>query len=253
MTPWVQRLLIANVLVFFLQMTMPAITGMLDFVPALILTRPWTVVTYMFLHGGIGHIFGNMLALFFFGPRVEQRMGSERFFALYFISGISGALLSFIFSPMSPIIGASGAVFGVTLAFARFWPRDKIYIWGVLPVEARWLVVGYTVYTLFAVRSGGSGIAHFAHLGGFLGAFVYLQILGRNAAGRRFRQQVAAAPPPKAMGDWSRVDRSTIHEVNRDEVNRILDKISATGIASLTPAERVFLSNFVPPDDRPRS
>ena len=253
MTPWVQRLLIANVLVFFLQMTMPGITSMLDFVPALILSRPWTVVTYMFLHGGIGHIFGNMLALFFFGPRVEQRMGSERFFALYFISGISGALLSFIFSPMSPIIGASGAVFGVTLAFAQFWPRDKIYIWGVLPVEARWLVIGYTVYTLFAVREGGSGIAHFAHLGGFLGAFIYLQFLSRNAAGRRFRQQAAAAPPPAAIGDWSRVDQSSIHEVNRDEVNRILDKISATGITSLTPAERQFLSNFVPPDDRPRS
>lgn len=253
MTPWVQRLLIANVLVFFLQMTMPGITGMLDFVPALILARPWTVVTYMFLHGGLGHIFGNMLALFFFGPRVEQRIGSERFFALYFISGISGALLSFIFSPMSPIIGASGAVFGVTLAFARFWPRDKIYIWGVLPVEARWLVVGYTVYTLFAVRTGGGGIAHFAHLGGFLGAFIYLQFLGRNAAGRRFKQKAVAAPPPTAIGDWSRVDTSSIHEVNRDEVNRILDKISASGIASLTPAERQFLSNFVPPDDRPRN
>jgi membrane associated rhomboid family serine protease len=252
-TPWVQRLLIANIVVFFVQMTMPALTNQLAFVPNAVLARPWTMVTYMFLHGGLGHIFWNMIALYFFGPRVEQRMGSERFFALYILSGISGALLSFALAPAAAVIGASGAIYGVMLAFARFWPRDQIYIWGILPVEARWLVVGYTLISLFGGFGGGVGnVAHFAHLGGFAGAFLYLTFLDRAQGAKRFKREATAAPPviDSTVKNWRNVDRGAIHAVNKDEVDRILDKISATGLASLTPQERLFLSNFVPPDDR---
>jgi hypothetical protein len=194
------------------------------------------------------HIFFNMLGLYFFGPRVEQRIGSSRFFALYMISGITGGLLSF-YNPMTPIIGASGAIFGVLMAYARFWPRDQMLIWGIIPIEARWMVMLYTVISLVGV---GGGVAHFAHLGGFLGAFLYLVWLERTAGSRKFRQ-VATAPPPAKdamLGNWRNVNRAGIHAVNKDEVDRILDKISATGISSLTPQERTFLSNFVPPDDR---
>ncbi len=107
MTPWVQRLLIANVLVFALQYFSPGVTSMLMFYPTEVLHRPWTLVTYMFVHGSIGHIFFNMLALYFFGPPVEQRMGENRFITLYLISGIVGALLSMVLG--NPILGASGA------------------------------------------------------------------------------------------------------------------------------------------------
>src|SRR3954467_11505343 len=98
MTKWVRTLLIANVVVFFLQMTAPQITDGLVFVPMLALYRPWTIITYMFLHGGFSHILFNMLALYFFGPDVEVRLGSKRFITLYMLSGISGALLSFLFA-----------------------------------------------------------------------------------------------------------------------------------------------------------
>src|SRR4029079_11028565 len=101
-------------------------------------TRPWTLVTYMFLHAGLGHIFWNMLGLYFFGPRVESRMGSQRFITLYFVSGIVGALFSVVLAPRFAVLGASGAVLGVLMAFARFWPRERLYIWGVLPIDARW-------------------------------------------------------------------------------------------------------------------
>jgi membrane associated rhomboid family serine protease len=247
-TPWVQRFLIANVLMFFVQQTAPAVTGSLVFVPAFLLTRPWTLVTYMFLHGGFTHILFNMLGLYFFGPRVEQRIGSSRFVALYMISGITGGLLSF-YNPMTAIVGASGAVYGVLLAYARFWPRDQIFIWGVIPVEVRWLVL---IYTAISLMGWGSGVAHFAHLGGFLGAFLYLLWLERTAGSSKFRRVATAPPPAKdaVLGNWRNVNRDSIHAVNKDEVDRILDKISATGIASLTPQERLFLSNFVPPDDR---
>ena len=253
MTPWVQRLLIANVLVFFLQMTVPGLEVQLAFIPAFILARPWTIVTYMFVHASFTHILFNMIALYFFGPRVEQRIGSERFFSLYMISGITGGLLSFVFAPAAPIVGASGAIFGVMLAYARFWPRDRIYIWGVLPIEARWLVIGYTVLSLWWGFGGGaSGTAHFAHLGGFVGGFLCLLYMQRHQGTKRFRKQATAPPPAKdsLVGDWRKVDRTRIHAINREEVDRILDKISKSGIASLTPQERLFLSNFVPPDDR---
>jgi len=252
-TPWVQRLLIANVLVFFLQQTMPGLEVQLAFIPSLILARPWTIVTYMFVHAGLTHILFNMIALYFFGPRVEQRIGSERFFSLYMISGITGGLLSFIFAPAAPIVGASGAIFGVMLAYARFWPRDRIYIWGVLPIEARWLVIGYTVLSLWWGFGGGaSGTAHFAHLGGFVGGFLCLLYMQRHQGAKRFRKQATAVPQARdaLVGDWRKVDRSRVHAINREEVDRILDKISKSGLASLTPQERLFLSNFVPPDDR---
>jgi membrane associated rhomboid family serine protease len=254
-TPWVQRLLIANIIVFFVQLTVPGATGYLAFVPRHVLEQPWTMLTYMFAHStsGFGHIFFNMLALYFFGPRVEQRLGSPRFLSLYLISGIAGALLSFAFARDYPIVGASGALFGIMMAYARFWPRDLIYFWGVFPIQARWLVIIYTAYSLWSgLRGSPSGVADFAHLGGYVGGMLYLLYLERAVGARKFRQ-VATAPSPAKdaiLGNWRNVNRAGIHAVNKEEVDRILDKISASGIGSLTPQERLFLSNFVPPDDR---
>ncbi|HVA57085.1 MAG: rhomboid family intramembrane serine protease [Gemmatimonadaceae bacterium] len=251
MTPWVKRLLAANIIVFFIQQTMPNVTDAFAFVPAMIFVRPWTVVTYMFLHGGWMHIIFNMIVLFFFGPRVEQRLGSKRFITLYFVAGISGALLSFVLAPGAAIIGASAAVFGVETAFAKYWPRELIYIWGVLPIQAIWLIALTVAYSIWSGMNGStSGVADYAHLGGIAGAFLYLFWIDRHYGARKFRAKAVPKVPMGKVLEWKRVDPTVIHEVNRDEVNRILDKISDRGIDSLTPEERVFLSNFVPPDDR---
>src|SRR5436305_2835435 len=94
------------------QLTSGSLTDLLLLWPQAILVRPWTIVTYMFLHGGIGHIFFNMLGLYFFGPRVEQRMGPNRFITLYLLSGIAGALVSIVLAHNVPILGASAAVLG---------------------------------------------------------------------------------------------------------------------------------------------
>ncbi len=251
MTPWVRRLVVANIIVFFLQMTVGGVTNALAFVPWEVLTRPWTIVTYMFAHASITHILFNMLALYFFGPRVEERLGERQFITLYALSGISGAILSFIFAPRSPVVGASGAIFGVMLAFAMFWPTAQIYIMGILPLEARLAVFLMAAISLWSGFQGSRmGVADFAHLGGFVGGFVYLKWLDMRQGTKRFRKTVTANVPRDSLSNWKNVDPTSIHEVNRDEVNRILDKISATGLASLTPEERLFLSNFVPPDDR---
>lgn len=253
MTPWVMRLIVANVIMYFLQQTVPGLYSTLAFQPRYVFSEPWTIVTYMFLHdrNGITHLLFNMLGLYFFGPRVEERLGSRRFLILYFISGITGAILSYFFAFNSGVVGASAAVFGVMLAFARFWPDVQIVLFFFFPVQARVAVIIMTVMALWSGFQGSrTGVADFAHLGGFLGGFLYLKWLESRAGVKKFRAQTVAAVKIDALSNWKRVDPKSVHEVNRDEVNRILDKISASGLGSLTAQERLFLSNFVPPDDR---
>lgn len=245
MTPWVTRLVIANVLMYVISLAVPAVVHSFMLVPALILSRPWTLVTYMFLHGSLWHLLFNMLGLYFFGPRLELELGGRDFLLLYFISGVVGALFSFL-TPYSAIIGASGGVFGVLIGFARYWPRERIYIWMILPLEARWLVVIITGLSLLGgFGGGGDGIAHFAHLGGFAGGFLFLLLRDRNTRGAAFR---ATMKPPSVSASsierWMRIDRERLHEVNRAELDRIMEKTKANGVASLTSAEREFLDRF---------
>lgn len=254
MTRWVARLIGANVLVFFITMTLPEVANELMLVPALILQRPWTLVTYMFVHAGFAHILFNMIALFFFGPLVEARLGARRFLWLYFISGISGALLSFVFTPNVEIVGASGAIFGVMLAFAMYWPREKIYIWGVLPIEARWLVGIMVVLSLYGgylgMRGEGGAIAHFAHLGGFVGGLIYLKAIEHLSPAARFKRKAQTVPSTRAVSEmaemhrWQHIAKDDMHPLNRTELDRILDKISTHGIGSLSARERQFLERF---------
>ncbi len=256
MTPWVSRLLLANCLAFIAQYLMPGVTRAFDYVPALVLTRPWTLVTYMFLHGGFTHILFTMLGLWFFGPRLEARLGSRSFATLWFVSGVTGALVSTVLAPYASLIGASAGVFGVMFGYARFWPRDQVLVWGIVPVEIRWLVILSTAFAVFAGFSGmEAGVAHFAHLGGFAGAWGYLAWLARNGSAAKWQATMNAGPrvsQRELSGAVTRINLDGVHELSRSEVNRILDKISAQGMGSLTAQERTFLLNFVPPDDRKR-
>ncbi len=251
MTPWVTRLIVANVAMYFLQQVSPQVTGTLILVPSLIPLRPWSAVTYMFLHGGLMHIGFNMLALYFFGPGVESRLGGRRFLVLYFLSGIGGAVLSaaFPYSRYVPILGASGAVFGVMLAFAWFWPRQMILFW-FIPLEARWMVLLMTAMSLFGGATGSrDGVAHFAHLGGFLGGYLYLKWLERWGPAAQFRRKAQAVPVPRVSGTlsmerWRRINPELLHPVNREEYDRIMAKLAAGGPSGLTPGEREFMDRF---------
>jgi membrane associated rhomboid family serine protease len=237
------RLIAANVVMYVLTSVTPGLTNMLMLVPALALTAPWTVVTYMFVHANLWHLLFNMLGLFFFGPRLELELGGRDFLLLYFLSGIGGALLSFL-TPYVAIVGASGAVFGVLLGFARYWPREQIMIWGIIPVEARLMVIIMTVLSLIGGFGGGGDVAHFAHLGGFAGGLLFLMWRDRNTRAARFKS--ALTPPPVRPADmerWSRIDRARLHEVNRAELDRIMVKMQ-TGAERLTPDERAFLDRF---------
>jgi membrane associated rhomboid family serine protease len=279
MTPWVQRLLIANGAVFVLTALLPRLTLELAFfpIPALMLTRPWTVLTYMFVHAGFMHLFFNMIGLFFFGPALEQRWGSNQFLKFYLICGVGGAAFSFLFAAQNPVVGASAAVYGIMLAFALNWPDMPIYIWGILPIPAKYLVGILAVFSLMsAVQGTGGNVAHFAHLGGFAFGFIYFRMLerkrksgwsessygggGGSGGGSGFgglRKMLTKRKMTIVRDDeatTSSSTRSTTADRPRqaeaepkpdsrmlDELDRVLDKINQQGMSSLTPRERKLL------------
>ena len=150
MTPWVKRLLVANVVIYLFSRVSPAVMSDFGFIPQLALLRPWTLVTYAFLHANFPHVLFNMLMLFFFGPRLEERLSSATFIWFYLVCSVGGAVLSFALSPGAMVVGASGAIFGVVVGFARYWPRENIYIWGILPVQARILAIFMVASSLIA-------------------------------------------------------------------------------------------------------
>jgi membrane associated rhomboid family serine protease len=248
-TPWVKRLLIANVVMFFAAGVVPLLWYVMVLVPALIPTRPWTLITYQFLHAGLWHLLFNMLGLFFFGPRLEARLGGRNFLLLYLVSGLMGGLLS-LATPNVAIVGASAAVFGVLLGFARYWPRERIYIWGILPVEARVLVVVLTALALWGGIGGSrGGIAHFAHLGGFLGGYLVLKWLEWRSPARRFKKRMRVQPrftPREGVNRWNQIPLDQLHPVNRQEVERLLHLVAEQGPGALSLEERALLDRFVP-------
>jgi rhomboid family protein len=254
-TPWVKRLLIANSGVFLLMVVVPpgvrmALVDWFSFQPQKVLTQPWGMVTYMFLHGDFWHLLVNMLGLFFFGAPLEERWGSREFLKYYLICGLGGALFSFVFAFNAGVLGASGAVFGVMLAFAMNWPDALIYIFGIFPIKAKWLVGIFVVFNLLnafiSVRDGVSDrVAYFAHLGGFAVGWLYMKLDFRTSAffgklkrllNRPRLTVVSGSPPEHKPGPRRRVDERVY-----DDVDKVLDKISTQGIASLTPEERRLL------------
>jgi membrane associated rhomboid family serine protease len=142
----------------------------------------WTFVTYMFVHGGLSHILFNMLALFIFGTQVERYMGSRAFLLFYFITGALAGVFSFAVyyftgSYRVVLMGASGAIFAVELAYAVFFPDSIIYLWGILPLRAPVMVLGFTALELLSsVFSLNQGVAHLTHLAGFGFAWLYFVI-----------------------------------------------------------------------------
>ncbi|HKI94583.1 MAG TPA: rhomboid family intramembrane serine protease [Gemmatimonadales bacterium] len=249
MTPWVTRLILANVAVFAVtEYFLPGSAIYLALIPSMMLQHPWTVFTYMFVHAGWMHILFNMIALYFFGPRLELRLGGGRFLALYFLSGLGGAALSLL-TPDVAIVGASGAIMGVLVGYARYWPHDKIYLWAIVPIEARVLLILFVGFEIL----GGLGyvephVAHFAHLGGVAVGYLYLRWSEAHSPAARFKRQaapVAPTPPSAAEVDrWRRIRPDDLHPVNRAEYDRIRAKLDAAGPGGLTPAERAFLDRF---------
>ena len=266
LTPWVKRLLAINFAIWALLaiglIPWGAASDLLAFRADRLLTRPWTIVTYMFVHAGFGHVFFNMLALFFFGPPLERAWGSREFITYYLVCGIGGAIAALLLVNIvgvAPMVGASAAIFGILLAFAMTWPDAPIYLWFLLPIKAKYFVGFLALLTLYstitASRSTG-GTAHWAHLGGLVTGWLWLRYGNRieQAADRavvkvkKSRRGLTTvkdkSPDAGKTRQSKRKPRTPRTGDTLDEVNRILDKIGEKGMESLTPAELKFLNEM---------
>jgi membrane associated rhomboid family serine protease len=280
-TTAVQWLIAINVAVYLVQLTVldpSAVRDVLGFQKPNLGHQWWTIGTYMFVHGGFWHLALNMYTLWLFGPRVESRWSTREFIRFYFFCGLGGWFAHMAFVPGTTLLmGASAAVFGVMFAYATFWPTERVFVFGVIPTTVRWLVV--LVGTLNVVggimtADGQSGVAYLAHLGGLAAGWLYLRTTAAVSLGR-LRQGVSPVPDepddsppravPKALPRSRAREREHIddvvarsnaivakHVASRRELrsgepeeaalDKVLDKISAHGLESLTGAERRLLN-----------
>ena len=184
--PVVQNLIIANCVIYLAMSLIPAVNHLFsEYLQLFWIGSPYfhsyQFVTYMFLHGGFAHLFSNMFALWMFGRTLEYELGSKRFLTYYMICGIGAALFQIAVAALTGdiyfrVVGASGAVFGLLLAFGVMHPNNMIYIIPLpFPIKAKWFVVGYAVLEIALGWSGANtGVAHFAHVGGMLWGLLLL-------------------------------------------------------------------------------
>lgn len=186
LTPGIKLLVIANVVAFIATFLVPTITLRLGLRPADVFGHValWQPVTYMFLHSGITHILFNMLALWMFGVELERMWGTRYFLKYYFITGIGAAATTLVLSWLpifteslyySLTVGASGAVYGVLLAYALYFPNRPIYMYFVFPIPAKYFVMIIGAISFFSSLGGASGVAHTTHLGGLAVGYFYLK------------------------------------------------------------------------------
>ena len=280
MTRAVQWLLALNIGVYFLQLTLfaPAtVYSALALDPARFPSTWWTALTYMFVHAWLAHLAFNMFTLWMFAPRLEHVWGTRSFVRFYLWSGLGGAVAHLIFAQHSAVIGASGAISGVLVAYALRWPDDEVYVFGVIPMKSRWLIAAMIGMNIIFALSPGSGIDWTAHVGGMAFGWIFLKLSSLGGL-TRVKGWVSAAPEesedmPRAvprnrspMRDQPRgvdevVARSNavvlreskpLQHVPKQEspkeyaarVNRVLDKISQQGMGSLSGDERRLLEEM---------
>jgi len=252
--PMVRLLLGVNIGVFILQKLAgwDPITNF-ALVPAEIWPyKLYTLVSYMFLHGGWLHIGFNMFMLWMFGTAIEYAWGGRLFMKYYFVCGIGGgitqALVGLGFGgAYIPIIGASAAIMGLLLAYGMMYPNQLVYLYGLIGIRMKYLVVGLVLVDLIGAlgRASGSTVAHFAHLGGMLFGYLYLSLDSQlGDVVRRMRATFARRKMEQNRQNVYRQSGWTSQGgPGEASVDEILEKISEHGIESLTPREREILRN----------
>ena len=231
--------------------------------------RPYQFVTYMFMHGNFAHIFFNMFALWMFGNSIENAWGPKRFLIFYMVCGIGAGLTQELvqyiqlrdlvenyqyvklngqsipvdaYLNMLTTVGASGAVYGILLAFGMMWPDSRIYIYFAIPIKAKWFVIIYGLLELFSGFSSVDNVAHFAHVGGMLWGFLLILYWRHKDNGWTPKFKInrnrnnSYNDRPKSDWDYNK-DRAD----DERRTNQILEKISKGGYSSLTEEEKEFL------------
>jgi len=291
--PILKALLIVNVAVFLLQylfLDRFTLNGIkfeafftlqpLDTIyqgPSIWYFMPWQLITYQFLHGGLMHLFFNMLALWMFGSELETLWGSTKFLIYYLLSGIGAGLAQLFVAPMfsqaAPAIGASGSIYGILLAFALTFPNRPIFMFPFFfPIPAKIFVLIFAGIEMFSGISGSDGIAHFAHLGGAATGFILIKFGDKLGLYEKLIKLFSSRTSPKAgssytqkpektrvfkINNWASKSKSEFsddeyykeksnfsidgEEITQVKIDAILDKISSTGYQNLTEREKKIL------------
>lgn len=272
MTPAVKGLLIANVAVYLLSIVVRQFSGgdyigfWGAFIPqlAILKLQVWRFITYMFLHDGMWHLLFNMFGLWMFGSQVEAIWGKRTFLVYYFVCGLGGAVVYGLFNltgqgSLGGMVGASGAVFGILLAYGMTFPNRIILFMFIIPMKAKYFVVIFGLIELLSIPTQDN-VARLAHLGGMLAGFIFLRVTAPNLragsslgglggpggiqdAWRRFqtkRRMRVVKPDKKSKGD-SGGHKGKGDRGSDPEIDRILDKISRKGLQSLTDDEQEVL------------
>jgi len=279
--PVIKNLLIINVAVFFLQViannlmvggkplwyvlnmwfALNPIGGDFNF-------QIWQLVTYQFMHGGFGHIFFNMFALWMFGMEIENYWGSKKFLTYYLLCGVVAGLFQLFLTPLlgsaaAVTIGASGAVYGVLIGFALMFPDRYIYLYFLLPIKAKYLIGFLIVLEFLLVDSAQSNVAHLAHLGGALAGFLFIMFdknidvplkrmlnISSGYGSRSNFQNPFSGISEKFRQRSQKIEEAKYYDINQqkddeeisqEEIDRILDKISKSGYQNLTEKEKKIL------------
>ena len=226
-------LIIVNFIVYLIEAIDPnRIIMLFGLVPPMITQKLylWQFFTYMFLHGSFLHIFFNMFSLYIFGHDLFIKWGAKRFLSYYFITGIGAGLCAYLFTNV-PTIGASGAVYGLLLAYGVTFPNRLLLLYFFIPIRAKYLVVIFGLIEFFATLGGTSdGIAHIAHLGGMV--FGAMMLLFYHLGGK-----MKKISPTNPFDDFT-----ILHPQEPEDIDKILDKILQQGVESLTPKERAILA-----------
>lgn len=277
--PVIKNLLIINVAVFFVQILGSEIIISDNTALSQVLIKyfalipigvfsdttfyPWQLITYQFMHGGFGHIFFNMFALWMFGMEIENMWGAKKFLTFYLLAGVVAGLCHLFISPLlgaspAPTIGASGAVYAVLIGFALFFPERYIFLYFLIPIKAKYLIGFLIVFEFLAINSAHSNIAHLAHLGGALTGFLFIwfdksshidlkAMIRRN----RFKSSASSGSRYNIFDKDDDVQEAKFYDikdskedkidVTQEEIDRILDKISQSGYQNLTAREKKIL------------
>jgi len=249
----VKNIIIANLVVFLFMTLFQTERFFLYYfglVPQFVWGRGfvWQLFTYMFIHGSFGHIFMNMFVLWMFGSEIENAWGKNEFYKFYFITGIGSGLITLLFSLNSsiPVVGASGAIYAVLVAFAMMYPNRLIYFYFLIPIKAKYFVLIMGVITFFSSFTQGSGgISHLTHLGGIIIGYLYLTRRGPISK-IRFKMPHITIRNPFANFIRKIEKESKNTDINlqgteqtmREELDRLLDKINRDGYEKLSETER---------------
>ena len=285
----VKHLLIINVLMYLATITLTRFNIDLNDILGLHFFkasdfRIYLLITYMFMHGNFGHLFFNMFALWMFGNTLENIWGSKRFLLFYLVCGIGAGLCQELvqyiqyasslaqydnvnlngrivsmdtYLNMMTTVGASGAIYGLLLAFGMMFPDSRIYLYFLFPIKAKWFVIGYAVLELVLGFQGVDNVAHFAHLGGMLFGLLLILYWRKHPAGpdKNFRKlkDIFQAWKRKSQMKYTRYEEVYDKMPRSDEdynyqkakkerdVDAILDKVAKSGYDSLTKEEKEFL------------